>query len=532
MTFFFIIKSILNFPKIIYLLCFDKDTVFKKLESLNNKNKSIYESDYFKKIINVFLELPIPNVCRLASLVFEELETYFKKFDENLEYWEIIFFYFLQKYFNTIYDCKRLLNIIKITYPTVKDEVNIIDFIIIRLIEIFFPNIYKLIYQNSNMFVDLNSIESDESADIYYSDQKVEEFHNNWLKNVSKNDRDNIIPLLSLLFPRFENAINKKIISNSSYNVKKFAISNLNNFFVYFNYSQPERGLSAKEFKVILSNVKNKKYFKEKLLELLNKSNKRLEAFLKMMIDYTDEIQIDDIPNILEVFFDMGDKILNLSYSQYYDDYINEIILKLIQKYNNINERFKILKEMFLKSNSISIIVNVLFMLGSQHNKYGLLGTTKNNFPNEYLLSVEQVGDLGKIVLSKIEKGIKENNLINTPRLWYVLYIWLFLAKDYSMKKIGKWIEEIIKTDDNLIKFIRNILNVGLKLKITNSDERIFWNPCNLERFGYFLDPSKIIKRCETIYYTLPNWLSDDDKYVLEKFLKYNFLTKLRKNKK
>jgi predicted KAP-like P-loop ATPase len=150
---FKVIKAVADFPNTIYLLTFDKGIVIKSLRNLQGQDTS--GGAYLEKIVQVPFYLPIPDKTALRRFFLELLDLILSDTPEELfdrTYWGNVFWDGIDHFLNTVRDVKRLINAIKITYPSVKGEVNPVDFIAIKTIEVFASDVYELIRYNPDMF--------------------------------------------------------------------------------------------------------------------------------------------------------------------------------------------------------------------------------------------------------------------------------------------------------------------------------------------------------------------------------------------
>jgi len=391
------------------LLAFDKDVVLKALK----KVQETPGKDYLEKIVQVPFHLPIPDKVSLRKLFLEQLnfilsDTPEKLFDQT--YWGNVFWDGIDHFLNTMRDVKCLINAIRVTYPSVKGEVNPVDFIAIKTIEVFSSDIYQLIRSNPDMFVGC--------LDTYgYSTFKIEDikpFHNKWAEQTLEVNRDFIKKLLIRIFPKLE-----AIFGNTHYGTewestwrKQLRICSSDNFPVYFHLAIPEGQISHFEMEAILALTENTEAFGKKLLEFSRQhrpdGSTKVSAFLERLQDYTQEgIPKHHILTVLQALFNVGDKLLLpedkgsdlIGWGN--DIRIGSIMFQLLKRYMKQDERFEVLKEVFSNGHAISMIVSEVATLGQQHGKYS--GHPKPD--DECLLSVQHVEKLEKIALQKIKKA-------------------------------------------------------------------------------------------------------------------------------
>lgn len=517
---FMVIKAVADFPNTLYLLAFDKSVVTKALESL----QGISGYDFLEKIVQVPFELPLPDKVALRNLFLAKLDillsdTPHELFDQT--YWGNVFWDGIDHFLNTMRNIKRLINAIKVTYDTVKAEVNPVDFIAVKTIELFSSNIYQLIRANPSMFTG--------HADTHgYSSAKIEDikpFHNKWVEQLHERDREVVKKLLLRLFPKLE-----AVFGNTNYGSewesswrKQLRICSPDIYPVYFRLSIPAGEISYSELEANLALAENVKAFSNKLLELSRQhrpdGSTRVSAFLERMEDYTEEeISIEHIPNILQALFNVGDQLLLPEdegrgfFSWGNDMRIGRLTFQLIKRYKTKEERFNILKEVFSGGQAVSMIVREVATLGQQHGK--LSGQKKP--VEECLISAQQQEKLEKIGLQKIQAASVSDDFIKTPRLGHVLYRW----RDWEGEKpVREWTAQAISTDEGLVDLLTDFLSMAhshsLSDRVVKIKHRI--DPKNLEPF---LNPDEIIGRCTKLLESPPDWLKDRKKLAVETFIK------------
>ena len=138
------IKSVADFPNTIYLLAFDKDVVAKALGAPDASDGMAY----IEKIVQVPFELPVPESATLQGLFIEQLHAIVGDVHEDLldtEEWGTALRRCVMPLIDTPRDVVRLTNSLKVTYSAVRDQVNVVDFILIETVRIFLAPLYAAI---------------------------------------------------------------------------------------------------------------------------------------------------------------------------------------------------------------------------------------------------------------------------------------------------------------------------------------------------------------------------------------------------
>ncbi len=148
---FGVIKSVADFPNIVYLLTFDKKVVIEALR----ESQGISGESYLEKIVQFPFEMPLPDRSSLYRLLFARLEDIMAATPEGLfdqTYWGQVFMRGIEHFISTPRKINLLTNTLSVTYPAVQGEVNPVDFIGIETLRIFCPEAYNMIRTSPEKF--------------------------------------------------------------------------------------------------------------------------------------------------------------------------------------------------------------------------------------------------------------------------------------------------------------------------------------------------------------------------------------------
>jgi predicted KAP-like P-loop ATPase len=188
-----------------------------------------------------------------------------------------------------------------LTLPQVNEEINYLDFASLEAIRIFCPDVYNELPNNKDtllgnaLFFSLNL----NKEDIEKRKKRIEEI----VKLEGKNRQQKILTsIISELFPHAGEADYHGY--NQNYRKYKRICSSIR-FDRYFLLDVPTGEISQIEIDNALKILSNKDDFICLLKEYKDKNI--LDQFLERMKDYINEISHENIKNIIEVFFDVGD---------------------------------------------------------------------------------------------------------------------------------------------------------------------------------------------------------------------------------
>ena len=535
---FTIVKAIANFPNTVYILAFDKEVAIRALEKVQEGKGE----DYLEKIIQVSVELPLVNKTSIRKMLDEELSAILygtpnELFDST--YWENVYWEGINLFINTFRDLKRLINTIRITYPSVKGEVNAVDFIAIETIRVFCPKVYNIIKNNPDMFC--GHKDSGNYSISSQSTQYLEKFHQNWISDLSLPDniKESIKELLMRLFPKLES-----VFGNNHYGPdweqewrKKCKICSKEIFPRFFSFSVPTDDLSRYEMESILRSINNNnkddfsKFLKYLITQIRSDDSTKLSIFLERMEDYISEIQQDNISTVIETFYTIGDELI-IPEDEFGDTLISlgnnakmgRIMWKLLRKYADKNKRFEILKNAFENGWAISMMADELISLWQQYENHSV----GEKYEENMIVENGHLKILQEIVLDKIREAAKDNLLLTTPLLPQVLCCW----NKWGIKnEVREWVSAMINSDEKLPIFLSKFLQKNTSWTITDKVCRVYWrlNPNSLKEY---MDIDTLEKRCNYILSndSIANNLDDRQKLALRQFLKEKQLLNNGKN--
>jgi len=517
---FRVIKAVADFPYITYLLAFDRKVVAKALSVKDNEREGFA---YLEKIVQVPYELPMLDKRDLRQMLFSRLDKIIGDFPTDLfdkDYWSSLYNAGIDHFIRTPRSVVRFTNALHATYPVVKGEVNISDFIGIEAIRIFNPSIYDVIRDNPNMFYGEMSDRMSYFSSLDFplpSASELKPFHEKWVSETEEKDRKALRNSAIILFPKLNRLEPGSISSEWHFPMqtskpedwrKHRRICDPATFFAYFRYGITEEELSRGEVINLLARANNPEDFRNGLIAL-SKSVRRdgtskAKAFLERMYDYTaSEIPDERIGSILEVLFDIGDQLLRPEdeptdwFGNDNAQWIILIILNLIRRIKR-EQRIALLEKCILKGKSTYIQAHVITIFGWQHGLYG----ERNAVPeNERILPLEDIEKLVSIALEKVREAAADGTLVEVPKLGRVLYRWKDWAND---KEVKKWVKKAILSDEGLLKIVESF---GIPL---SSD-------FNLKALEDFVNSREIVDDVRRLLEK--NGITERQKQILHKFI-------------
>lgn len=268
---FKLIKSVADFPNVIYVLSFDRDIVASALENV----QGCYGDKYMQKIIQVSYTIPKANKWQINVLFLEEFNKILKSvpeeyFDRN--YFDRVYKSGLENYITNIRDVKRIINTFRLKYYAIGKECSITDLLAITILEMFEPKVFEILWDCKD-FIFLLNLDS-------VKDRKKETIN----KLYNDENKSTLQPLLETILPVLKD-------SRGSEAYYPYRLCNRESFEKYFVLLLNQNEIPRFEVKRILELTTAEDIFIE--LGKLNQED-LLENFLKQGCYYIKSVEKQD----------------------------------------------------------------------------------------------------------------------------------------------------------------------------------------------------------------------------------------------
>jgi predicted KAP-like P-loop ATPase len=514
---FGVVKSVADFPNVVYLLTFDKKVVIEALR----ESQGISGENYLEKIVQFPFELPLPDRSSLYRLLFARLEDIMEDTPEGLfdqTYWGNVFMRGIEHFISTPRKINLLTNTLSVTYPAVQGEVNPVDFIGIETLRIFCPEAYNMIRTYPEKFTGREWVVS--------KIEQLRTFQESWVTQIAEESREAVKGLLSQLFPKlgemwgdlgFESP-------NEATWRKQLRICSPDIFPIFFHLALPQGDISNAEIKVILSLADNPEDFSSHLLELATQVRPdgftRLHAFLDRVMDYTgSEIAVESIPSIFLSLFDVGDQFIRpedegtgkLPIGN--EQRVAQIILQLLRRLP-WDSRFDALRQAITNGRAVFISVKIVMELGKLSDKYA----DEERPKADALMRRDDLAGLEELVLAKVRTAATDEFLLKCPKLPEILTFWKDLAGE--AEPIA-WVSTMGCDDHKLANLLEKFMEKESCHSMSQGDGTPRYR-LNQKVLTPFLDPGNLLERTRTL--TGSEWLGEPQKDALRQYIKnYEF---------
>lgn len=478
---FLLVKSLADFPNVIYILSFDQNIVIKTL----NKLQLYSGEDYIKKIIQIEILVPEITQSRKNSLIFNRIYPIYEKFsndsliqldDFNDIYWMII------PFIKNIRDLNRLVNVFNFYLFSFKDEININDFLLLLTLQLFERECYDEIKNNKKFLLDYVSIQR---HDRDKQNEMINDFYN-ILCNVSKVDNKSLLSLLVYILPIF-NRIHIPNISldHDTMDDKELRLCSNNHFDKYFTLSLEDDEVSN----ALVDQIVNLDDFNEISIEIksLNEDGKSLSLFTKL-IHQSKNFEKNQSKNLIQAIFIIADEI-NIDNGTIFSDsyiYIEKLLDNLFYNLNSPELSFNLICESISKNFSLYSISRLIYGIECDWGVYG----NKQKNQQELYISKDDVLKLEKIIYEKIKELANNKQLFDSNHLLDIIQYWEIWG---NKEEIDDFLDLNSISSENLAKFLVSSIKSSKSINLLNGISRKQWT-FDFEKLKKYYDFKKLIK--------------------------------------
>lgn len=437
---FQLVNCVADFPNMIYLLSFDKSVVVRALEDEQKCNGE----EYLEKIIQVPFDVPEAKRTDVHKLLFDQLNNlWFNEIPCSIfdnEYWSNVYSECLSPLLNSIRDVNRVMNVYRFKYEFLHSETNCIDLLAITTLQIFAPNIFEWIKNNTILLTGSSCGMGTSSND---QNKRRDEMTKRF-ERVTDN-AEFMLKSLQVIFPNFSWKTGGHYHSGETEEQLRYMqrISCPDRTSLYFNLSL-EDVLVPKN--TIIESIYD--YNSEELDRLFNDliRNDLISQYAKELNAHVKDIPDDRKRLILK-------KLLYLQTLSFEDEktgflqispvvYCEECCWSIF-KTMDTDKLCSVLKEFIesLEDEEFNILVDIIVQI---ERSYGHIGESPNN--DYRIISEKQLYSLEPLVLSRIEKNSKINFIFKLKSPWQKYWFW----KYKSPHSLQTHISEGLKNKNNV----------------------------------------------------------------------------------
>jgi predicted KAP-like P-loop ATPase len=442
---FTVIKALADFPNVVYLLAFDREVAAQAIE----QQSGMPGERYLEKIIQVPFELPPVDRVALRAALFKRLDDVLGDTSDGLfdqSYWTNAFHDGIDPLIQVPRDVVRFTNTLSVTYPSVRGEVNPVDFIALEALRVFLPSLYDVIRTNQDKF-------SGHSRDNRYEgDQKaITAFHEQWVQALPESLRLSTKALLERIFPK---------IGQMGYGADWLAqwrrvlrACHPDVFPTYFRMTVPPGAVRRSEMLALLSLAETPSALGDALVQATSVKRpdglSKARALLERLMDHVEEdIPDAHIPVFIGVLLDIGDSLVLDSDERGSFDFgnasrVTRVVYHLLKRVDR-TQRHDLLKTAIDQGRSLGVQRYLVAALSDEVKKESEGG-------EEALVDTATLDDLKVYWLNGLKTKLSQSELLAHSQLARLLSAW-FLWGDQAEAKT--WCAAATSKNDDLLTFL------------------------------------------------------------------------------
>lgn len=443
---FTVIKGLADFPNVIYLLAFDREVAAEAIE----QQSGLPGERYLEKIIQVPFELPPVDRVALRSALFKRLDEVLTETPEGLfdqSYWINVYFDGIDPLIQVPRDVVRFTNTLAVTYPSVRGEVNPVDFIALEALRVFLPGLYNEIRTNPDKFTGHRSLERQGTQ----SEEARKKFQLAWLQEIPEELKSSTLDLVQRIFPKLDQSIYGPDWLKQWRKSLRACHPDL--FPIYFRLSVPLGAIRRSEMLAVLRLAETPAALGEILVHAAHERRpdglSKGRVLLERLMDHVEEdIPAEHIPAFIDVLLNIGDELLVESDEQGFFDFGNESRVARIV--------YHLLKRLDKAARSLVLIKSISCGAGIGVQRYllsSLLEGLKKSEGGgeESLIDRQSFNDAKAVWLESVSEKARSGELLKHSQLARLLAFW---NKWGEPKDIRDWCQSVTASDDGLCAFL------------------------------------------------------------------------------
>lgn len=486
-TIFQLVKNIADFPHITYVLVYDRDVVECALDRVQQN----HGRHYLQKIVQVSFSLPEPDPERINMYLNKKIESSILHIMKTSPIDKAHYYYIVKilmdMCIHNIRDCNRLYNAFMMRYQSLQQDFDIGDLLGITALNIYIPEVIQILSHNKFIMCG-----KENSPFIEVKKETAEKVSSALLHCRPDSKRQSLQSLINEMFPKFSQVAGQFSGHETTYSPKATnKICDIESINRYFRLTIDESEVSQAENITLLTSADEEfllekfSYWnsREKMKSILKKCGILLSEYPKHKDMLGEKLTIDQFTAWIHVL----SKIKLVSEYSFLDMDVNSY--RDLALYNFLravapDNLWEVSCAMFRDSNnSLSILIPQLHHLSQGNSWYG---TSKEYQEMNCIFSLEKFMFLKNIFYQRIEKEAGTHKLLDEESLSWILGVWEYGEAD----KYHSYLMSVQEAGD-----LARLISSYMERQIANGDVlTTMWN-INLSRWPKELILSECYKK-------------------------------------
>ncbi|MYA88132.1 MAG: NTPase, partial [Boseongicola sp. SB0662_bin_57] len=456
LTIFRLVKSIGRLPNVIYLLAYDRRATERAV-------KERYPSEgahYLEKIVQAAFELPNPGVSALTDMFNGRLGNIFGNADPNdQEHLQHLLEKLVMPELRTPRDVIRLSHGLSVTYPAVRGEVDIADFIALETLRLFRPSVYLAIRSQRLLLVSLDPDEprGDDA-------ERAQRYEKLFLPDQREETRSRLKTGILELFPRLASAWGPVTASDGTTWDRHRRVCSEPHFDTYFRFALSSHTVPMSEVAELIQCADDPdmvtQAFRAALRVPLAKGRTKASVLLDELKAHAAEFDMYKVTSFLQALFSIADELRVESDESrgfvWVDNpaRMHRLTRALLMHRTSLQERSRILFEA-IQNSSLGWFVEIAWHAYAQH--YARSDNEAPARPEECLLERDHADQLRQIALQRLDEAAADGDILKAPNLLSVLFRWHDFV-DGSSPAPQAFCDSVLGDDHSTILLARAVL--------------------------------------------------------------------------
>ena len=302
---FRIIKSVGRIQNVMYLVAYDREIA----EAMFDKEYTSEGSHYLEKIIQANFDLPEPAQSTIVNFLNFRMKEIFGcgMLATNRRMYDIVHDVVIPEMKN-LRSVHRLANMLSVTYKSVKQNVDLPDFIALETFRLFHPHLYQAIRSRKSILT--RSVQYPSGTIKESSDREIE---NIYLFSEPVESRPRLKRCLVDIFPSIVNTFVTPRTKDLRQWEDEKRVRSAIHFDTYFRFFVSEDVVSNDEFQEFARNASNEDYIKSYFMECINRKIEEGKSKASFMLDMisqnVDSIDRDKVTPLLYAIYSISGEL-------------------------------------------------------------------------------------------------------------------------------------------------------------------------------------------------------------------------------
>ena len=443
---FQVVKANADFPRLIYLVLFDRSIVAKAL----NKVSGGKGNEFLEKIVQVGYHVPQASHSSIQKILFQGLnaqlanEAVSKHWDKGR--WTTLYIEGISVYFKNLRHVYRFLSSfafhVRHHRQSGSFEVNPIDLIGVEVLRVFEANVYERLAA-AKLILTRDSgrqISGDIAQDV------VDETVSQIVARASIGNVETVRTILKQLFPPISPGYTTRseVTRNQPEWLRQLRICHPNFFDRYFTLAIGENDIAQGELDRLIDSAKDSSAF-EKIFRSLTARGLQAVTFDRLEA-YKETIPLADLPGLVMALCNLGDELPVETKGMFEFDTLSKawrLVYFGLKREPDETRRFEVLKTAIAMSQGLG--------LPSEIASVEERTAEREARGQEFLVSEEHSAELRQLCVQKFENHSPDPSLATNPRLNVFLWRW---SQWGDLQKVRQWIERRTQTLQGVLWFL------------------------------------------------------------------------------